>query len=56
MSQGKLRELPHSLTLPELLGSAGNWIPPGINHKLKGVRLGQWSKRQTGPYQPLWSL
>lgn len=38
MSQRKLRDLPHPLTLPKLLGSAGNWKPPGISHELKEVK------------------
>lgn len=38
MSQRKLRDLPHPLALPKLLGSTGNRKPPGVSHKLKGVK------------------
>jgi hypothetical protein len=38
VSQRKLRDLPYPLTLPKLLGSAGDWKPPGVSHELKGVK------------------
>lgn len=54
VSQRKLRRLPYPLTLPKVLGSAGNRKPQvsAMNRKeSKGVK-GQWSKRQQVP-QPL---
>lgn len=57
MSQGKLRDLPHLLTLPKLLGSAGNWNPPGVGHELKGVKRSQGAvERETTNPQPLQSF
>lgn len=54
MSQRKLRDLPHPLTLPKLLGSAGNWKPPGVSHELKEVKRSHRAVEQeaTNP-QPL---
>lgn len=51
MSQRKLRDLPNPLTLPKLLGSAGDWKPPGVSHELKGVQMSHEAVRRetTGP-------